>query len=88
MRKQKNDAGIIWNRKEKTTQKKLTIKLEEINQNLLAKEGRLKRYLQRVKRYRQNRTFQNYERKFYLQLGQQMTTKYTNNRMQNKPNDF
>ena len=33
------------------------------------KEGRLKGYRQRVKQYRQNRTFQNYERKFYQQLG-------------------
>ena len=29
--KQKKDAGIIRNRKEKTTQEKLTIQLEEIN---------------------------------------------------------
>ena len=32
-------------------------------------KGRLKRYRQRVKQYRQNRTFQNNERKFYHQLG-------------------
>ena len=69
MIKQKKDAGIIWNRKEKTTQEKLTIKLEEINQKVLAKEGRLERYRQRVKQYRQNRTFQNNERKFHQQLG-------------------
>ena len=36
---------------------------------MLAREGRLKRYRQRVKQYRQNRTFQNNERKFYPQLG-------------------
>ena len=69
MIKQNKDAGVIWNRKEKTTQEKLTIKLEEINQKVLEKEGRLKRYQQRVKQYRQNRTFQNNERKFYQQLG-------------------
>ena len=69
MIKQKKDAGIIKNRKEKTTQEKLTIQLEEINQKALAKEGRLKRYRQRVKQYRQNRTFKNNERKFYQQLG-------------------
>ena len=57
------------NRKEKTTQEKLTEQLEEIHQNILAKEGRLKRYRRRVKQYRQNRTFQNNERKFYQQLG-------------------
>ena len=66
--KQKKDAGIIRNRKKKTTQEKLTIQLEEINQKVLAKEGRLKRYRQRGKQYRQNRTFQNNERKFYQQL--------------------
>ena len=40
------------NRKEKATQEKLTIQLEEINQKVLAKKGRLKRYRQRVKQYR------------------------------------
>ena len=35
----------------------------------MAKEGRLKRYRQRVKQYRQNRAFQNNERKLYQQLG-------------------
>ena len=32
---------------------KITVQLEEINQKVLAKEGRLKRYRQRVKQYRQ-----------------------------------
>ena len=65
MIKQKKDAEICGNRKEKAT----IIQLEEINQKVLAKEGILKRYRQRVKQYRQNRTFQNNERKFYQQLG-------------------
>ena len=65
--KQKKKAEI--NGKEKTTQEKLTVQLEEIHQKVLAKEGRLKRYRQRVKQYRQNRTFQNNEKKFYQQLG-------------------
>ena len=69
MIKQKEDAGIIRNRKEKTTHEKPTILLKEINQKVLAKEGWLKRYQQRVRQYRQNRTFQNNERKFYQQLG-------------------
>ena len=60
--KQMKNAEINRNRNEKTTQEKLTIQLEEIYQKVLAKEGRLKRY-------RQNRTFQNNERKFYQQLG-------------------
>ena len=66
--KQKKNAGINRKRKEKTTQEKLTIQLEEIYQKVLAKEGRLKGYQQKVKQYRQNRTFQNNERKFYQQL--------------------
>ena len=45
-------------------------------QKFLAKEGRLKRYRQRVKQYRQNRTFQNNERKFYQQLGGHDTKTY------------
>ena len=61
-----------WKRQEKKT----TVKLEEINQNVLAEEGRLKRYRQRVKQYRQNRTFQNNERKFYRQLGEHDTKTY------------
>ena len=51
-------------------------KLEEINQKVLAKEGRLKRYRQRVKQCRQNRTFQNTARKFYQQLGGSDTKTY------------
>ena len=66
--KQKKNAGINRDRKVKTTQEKLTIQLEEIYQKVLAKDERLKRYRQRVKQYRQNRTFQNNERKFYQQL--------------------
>ena len=62
------DAGICRNKKEEATRGKIIIQLEEINQNVLAKEGRVKRYRQRVKQYKQNRTFQNNERKFY-QLG-------------------
>ena len=52
------------------------MQLEEIKQNILAKEGRLKRYQQRVKQNRQNRKFQNNERKFYQQLGAHDTKAY------------
>ena len=69
MIKQKKNAEINRNRKEKITQEKLKIQLEEIYQKVRAKEERLKKYRQRVKQYRQNRTFQNNERKFYQQLG-------------------
>ena len=34
---------------QKTTREKITVKLEEINPKVLAKEGRLKGYRQRVK---------------------------------------
>ena len=63
------DAGTCRDKKGKATQEKKTINLEKINQKVLAKEGRLKGYRQRVKQYRQNRIFQNNERKFYQQLG-------------------
>ena len=62
-------AGICWNKKEMATRRKITVQFNEINQQVLAKEGRLKRYRQRVKQYKQNRTFQNNERKFYHQMG-------------------
>ena len=65
----KRDAEISGGKKEQASWGKITVQLEEINQKVLAKEGRLKRYRQRVKPYRQNRTFQNNERKFYQLLG-------------------
>ena len=37
-------------------------------------KGRLKRYQQRIKQNRQNRTFQNNERKFYQQAGTAKST--------------
>ena len=63
--KQKKNTGTCRDKKEKATQGKITIQLEEINQKVLAKEGRLKRYQGRVKQYRKNRSFQSNERKFY-----------------------
>ena len=74
----KNSRGVNNNNNnnEQATRGKLTVQLEEINQKVLAKEGRLKRYRQRVKLYRQNRTFQNDERKFYQQLGGSDTKTY------------
>ena len=50
---------------ERQTQISLTIRQEQINQKILAKEGRLKRYWHRVKLYRKNRFFQNNKRKFF-----------------------
>ena len=75
MIKQKRDAEICGNKKEKAKREKIT-QLEEINKKVLAKKGRLKRYRQRVKQYGQNRSFQNNERQFYQQLGVDDTKTY------------
>ena len=58
----------MWTERKRQHEKKI-IQLGEINQKVKAKEGRLKRYRQRVKQYRQDRTFENNEGKFYQQLG-------------------
>ena len=52
------------------------MKIEEINQNVLEKEGRFERYRERAKQYRQKRTFQNNESKFYQQTGGKDTKTY------------
>ena len=44
--------------------------MEEINQKVLAKKGRLKRYWDRDKQYKQKKKFQ---RKFYYQDGGERT---------------
>ena len=74
MIKQRKETGTC--RDKNATQGKITIQLKEINHKVQAKEGRLKRYRQRVKHNRQNRTFQNKERKFYQQLGRDGTKIY------------
>ena len=58
----------VGTKRKKAKRGKITVQLEEKTQKVLAKEGRLKIYQQMVKQYRQNRTFQNNERKFYQQL--------------------
>ena len=71
MKKKKNKGKTLKHgetKMEKAIQEKITIQLEEINQKLLGKDGRLKRYRQRVRQYRQNWIFQNNDRKFYQQL--------------------
>ena len=82
--KQKKNAEI--NRKEKTTQEKLTVQLEEIHQKVLAKEGRLKRYRQRVKQYNKighSKTLKENS----INNWEGMTIKHINSRMRKKPND-
>ena len=53
----------------KARQLERNVQLEETNQKVTSKEERVKRYLDRTKQYRQNRTFQNNERKFYQLVG-------------------
>ena len=52
-----------WREKRKRQHKKIKIQLEEIKQKVLAKEGRLKSFRQRLKQYRHNWKFQNSDRK-------------------------
>ena len=73
MMKERKDTGICRNKKEKATQEKITIQLKKINRKVLAKEGRLKRYRQRVKQYRQNRTFQKQRKKILSTTGRTKT---------------
>ena len=49
---------------------------KETNQKVLAKEGRLKRFLDRTKQYKQNMTFQNNERKFNQQIEKEWAKTY------------
>ena len=49
------------------------IHLEETNQKILAKEGKPKKYQDNFKQYKQNRTFQNGERKVYQLVGKECT---------------
>ena len=48
MIRQRKTAGICWDEQRKTTQIKQSIQLKEINQKILAKEGRLRRYRDRI----------------------------------------
>ena len=66
----------MWADNGKDNKRKITVQLEEINQKVLAKEWRLKRYRQRVKQYKQNRKLQKNERKFYQKLGGHVTKTY------------
>ena len=73
MIRQRRNAGICWDEKEKATQVKQTMQREEINQKVMAKEERLKRYRDWIKQYRKNNAFQNNERKLYQQVGGECT---------------
>ena len=80
-------AEISWNKKEQTTQEKITVQLKEINQKVLAKVGRLEIYRQRVKQCRHNKIFQTTTEKSIFN-SEGVTRKLTNNQLPKKPNDF
>ena len=44
---------------------------EELKQRIVAIATKVRRYLERVDRFRQNRMFQNYVRQFYRELNQE-----------------
>ena len=62
MIKQRKNTGTCWDEKGKTTQEKMAIRLDGINQKVPVIEGKLKRYRNRIKQYRQNRTFHDNEK--------------------------
>ena len=64
----KKEKNMLRQKEKSNTRKKKTLQLEEINQKVLAKEGRLKRHQLRIKQWRQNWTFQNNEKKFYHKI--------------------
>ena len=69
MLKQVKNVRLCSDKQKKARRFEQNILLEETNQKVLAKEGRLKKYQGRTKQYRQNKTFQNNERKLYQQVG-------------------
>ena len=76
MIKQRKNTGTCWDKKEKSNSSKMTIRLDRINQKELMKEGRLKRYQDRVKQYRQNRTSLNNKKQFYRKVGRDSMKTY------------
>ena len=59
--------------KKKQLQPKLSVQLKEVNQSILLKEGRVKRYWDSVLQYKENRSFKDKERKFNQQVGGENT---------------
>ena len=80
----KTEHENIFGRNEKSTTK---VQLEETNQKVLTKEGRLITYQDRTKLYNQNKTFKNNERKFKQQLGENGRNQ-TNNWVRKEQKDF
>ena len=51
--------------------KTLSVVIEELKQRVVAIAAKIRRYQERVDRFRQNRMFQNYQRQFYRELNQE-----------------
>ena len=51
--------------------KTLSVVIEELKQRVVAIAAKVRRYQERVDRFRQNRMFQNYQRQFYRELNQE-----------------
>ena len=67
---------MCLDKKREAAQFKQKIEHGLMHQNVLTKEGTLKRFCDRVKQYRQKRIFQNNKRKFYQQEGRECTNTY------------
>ena len=85
--KTKEKHWNILGQKGNINTRKIAIQLEEINQKVLAKEGKIKRYRERVKQYRQTGHFKTMKENSTYNLGE-MTLKNTDNQMQEKLNKF
>ena len=72
---------------QKTTREKKTVQLEEINQKVLAKEGRLKEISTKGKIIQTNQDIPK-QRKKILSNWEGMTQKHTNNQTPKKLNNF
>ena len=64
----KEDKYRRLEEKYKIRTKGITTVIEELEQRVLAKIAKVKRYEQRVKQYRQNRLFQSDKKRFYVEL--------------------
>ena len=87
MIKQKKYPWICWYKRKRQNKKKKTVQLEEINKKVLSKEGRLRRYRQRVKNT-DKAGHSKTTKEDSTNNWEEMTRKPTNNRMQKKANDF
>ena len=87
MIKEGKKVGKCRDEKKKRHKKKIKIKLQEIKQKLLAKEVRLKGYRERIQNTNKTGHSKTTKRNFTNKWGE-MTRKHTNNRMQEKTNNF